>query len=115
MLWVCTHPSFGGPDQLVLSSSHRPLFPTWPHPPQAVLASGISSVAVVLKHAAIYPRHEQLVGELARGMGFKQVGGTGGPAALGRAVQVVQSRLGGRYRRSSRACETLLSRTSHES
>jgi N-methylhydantoinase A/oxoprolinase/acetone carboxylase beta subunit len=32
------------------------------------------SVAVVLKHAAIYPRHEQLVGELARELGFKQVG-----------------------------------------
>ena len=35
--------------------------------------SGITSVAVVLKHSAIFPAHEQLVGELARGMGFAQV------------------------------------------
>ena len=40
---------------------------------EGVLAAGIESVAVVLKHAAIYPRHEQLVGVLAREMGFKQV------------------------------------------
>lgn len=40
---------------------------------QAVLDAGISSIAVVLKHAAIYPKHEQLVGELAQQMGFKQV------------------------------------------
>lgn len=52
------------------------LCPPWPlPPPQAVLAAGISSVAVVLKHAAIYPQHERLVGELARGMGFRQVRG----------------------------------------
>mgnify|MGYP001810811802 CR=1 FL=1 len=38
---------------------------------------GIVSVAVVLKHAAIFPRHEQLVGRLAREMGFKQVGRAG--------------------------------------
>lgn len=35
--------------------------------------AGIRSVAVVLKHAAIYPAHEQLVGQLARDMGFTQV------------------------------------------
>ncbi|PRW57398.1 5-oxoprolinase [Chlorella sorokiniana] len=40
---------------------------------QRVLDSGICSVAVVLKHAAIYPAHEQLVGQLARDMGFTQV------------------------------------------
>jgi 5-oxoprolinase (ATP-hydrolysing) len=40
---------------------------------QAVLDAGISSIAVVLKHAAIYPEHEKLVGQLARDMGFKQV------------------------------------------
>ncbi|KIY95942.1 5-oxoprolinase (ATP-hydrolysing) [Monoraphidium neglectum] len=38
-----------------------------------VAESGISSVAVVLKHAAIFPDHEVAVGKLARGMGFKQV------------------------------------------
>lgn len=40
---------------------------------QAVLDAGIVSVAVVLKHAAIFPQHERLVGELAREMGFRQV------------------------------------------
>jgi 5-oxoprolinase (ATP-hydrolysing) len=40
---------------------------------QAVLDSGISSIAVVLKHAAIYPEHEKMVGQLAQQMGFKQV------------------------------------------
>jgi 5-oxoprolinase (ATP-hydrolysing) len=40
---------------------------------QAVLDSGISSIAVVLKHAAIYPDHEVAVGQLAQQMGFKQV------------------------------------------
>eukprot|EP00775_Hariotina_reticulata_P006718 gene6718-6939_t len=40
---------------------------------QAVLDAGISSIAVVLKHAAIYPDHERLVGQLATEMGFKQV------------------------------------------
>lgn len=40
-----------------------------------MLASGISSIAVVLKHAAIYPEHEKLVGQLAKEMGFKQVQG----------------------------------------
>lgn len=42
---------------------------------QAVLDAGISSIAVVLKHAAIYPQHEKLVGQLALEMGFKQVMG----------------------------------------
>lgn len=41
---------------------------------QAVLDAGISSIAVVLKHAAIYPEHEKVVGQLATDMGFKQVG-----------------------------------------
>ena len=38
--------------------------------------AGIVSVAVVLKHAAIFPEHEQQVGRLAREMGFQQVRGT---------------------------------------
>lgn len=37
-----------------------------------LLEAGIRSIAVVLKHSAVYPRHEQLVGELARSMGFTQ-------------------------------------------
>lgn len=41
-----------------------------PLPPPS---AGIVSVAVVLKHAAIYPAHEQAVGQLARDMGFQQV------------------------------------------
>lgn len=40
---------------------------------QGVLDSGIRSLAVVLKHAAIFPDHEQQVGELARELGFTQV------------------------------------------
>ena len=40
---------------------------------QGVLQSGIRSLAVVLKHAAIFPDHEQAVGCLAREMGFTQV------------------------------------------
>ncbi|GLC33195.1 hypothetical protein PLESTB_000360500 [Pleodorina starrii] len=40
---------------------------------QAALARGIRSLAVVLKHAAIYPAHEQQVGQIAREMGFTQV------------------------------------------
>lgn len=39
----------------------------------AVRAAGIASVAVVLKHSAIFPEHERIVGELAREMGFTQV------------------------------------------
>jgi N-methylhydantoinase A/oxoprolinase/acetone carboxylase beta subunit len=42
---------------------------------EAVAGAGISSLAVVLKHAAIFPDHEVAVGRLAREMGFKQVGG----------------------------------------
>ena len=42
-----------------------------------VAAAGVSSLAVVLKHAAIYPAHEAAVGRLAREMGFKQVGRRG--------------------------------------
>ncbi|GIL76007.1 hypothetical protein Vretifemale_5749 [Volvox reticuliferus] len=40
---------------------------------KAVLSKGIRSLAVVLKHAAIYPAHEQQVGAIAREMGFTQV------------------------------------------
>ncbi len=39
---------------------------------QRVLDAGIKSLAVVLKHAAIYPEHERLVGALATEMGFTQ-------------------------------------------
>lgn len=31
------------------------------------------ALAVVLKHAAVYPEHEKLVGQLARSIGFTQV------------------------------------------
>lgn len=34
---------------------------------------GIKSLAVVLKHAAIFPDHEQQVGEVAREIGFDQI------------------------------------------
>lgn len=40
---------------------------------EGVRAAGIASVAVVLKHSAIFPEHERIVGELAREMGFTQV------------------------------------------
>ncbi|KAK9815723.1 hypothetical protein WJX72_008572 [[Myrmecia] bisecta] len=40
---------------------------------QAVKDAGISSIAVVLKHAAIFPDHEELVGSVARQLGFRQV------------------------------------------
>ncbi|MCI5114410.1 MAG: 5-oxoprolinase, partial [Candidatus Electrothrix sp. AX1] len=40
---------------------------------QAVLAQGISSVAVVFVHAYSCPQHEEQVGELARRLGFEQV------------------------------------------
>lgn len=36
-------------------------------------AKGIAALAVVLKHAAVYPAHELLVGRVARDMGFTQV------------------------------------------
>ena len=34
---------------------------------------GITSLAVVLKHSALFPDHERLVGEVAQGLGFEQV------------------------------------------
>ena len=34
---------------------------------------GITSLAVVLKHAAVFPDHERLVGDVATEMGFTQV------------------------------------------
>lgn len=37
-----------------------------------MLDRGIKSIAVVLKHAAIYPDHEEAVGKLAKKMGFEQ-------------------------------------------
>lgn len=40
---------------------------------QAVFDTGIRSIAVVLKHAAIFPDHERLVGRVARAVGFAQV------------------------------------------
>ena len=40
---------------------------------QAVLDSGIKSIAVVLKHAALYPDHEKQVGDLASSIGFDQI------------------------------------------
>lgn len=51
-----------------LSPASAQPIPRHPCPP-----AGISSVAVVLKHAAIFPQHEQAVGQLAREMGFRQV------------------------------------------
>ena len=35
--------------------------------------AGFNSLAVVLKHAAIYPDHEQAIGKLAAEVGFSQV------------------------------------------
>jgi hypothetical protein len=46
---------------------------------QSVLASGITSIAVVLKHSALWSDHEQAVGVIAREMGFKQVRGSNMP------------------------------------
>ena len=40
---------------------------------QHVLDSGIESIAVVLKHSALFPDHEKQVGELASQMGFTQI------------------------------------------
>ena len=40
---------------------------------QAVLERGIKSIAVVLKHSAIFPDHEKAVGEIAKQLGFEQV------------------------------------------
>lgn len=38
-----------------------------------MLDSGIKSIAVVFKHAAIFPDHEEAVGSVARELGFQQV------------------------------------------
>lgn len=38
-----------------------------------MLDKGIKSIAVVLKHSAIFPDHEEAVGKLAKEMGFEQV------------------------------------------
>ena len=43
---------------------------------QALHADGFRSLAVVLKHAAIFPDNEKAVGQVARELGFTQVGGT---------------------------------------
>ena len=40
---------------------------------QEVLDSGITSLAVVLKHSFLFPEHEHQVGKLAKEMGFQQV------------------------------------------
>lgn len=40
---------------------------------QALLDDGIKSIAVVFKHAAIFPDHEKAVGKIARELGFGQV------------------------------------------
>ncbi len=45
-----------------------------PLPRQALRADGFNSVAVVLKHAAIFPDNEAAVGRVARDLGFTQVG-----------------------------------------
>ena len=37
------------------------------------MQDGITSLAVVLKHAAIFPDHEQAIGKLAAKLGFAQV------------------------------------------
>ena len=38
-----------------------------------IKSKGITSLAVVLKHAALFPDHERLVGEVARELGFDQI------------------------------------------
>lgn len=40
---------------------------------QEVLDKGITSLAVCLKHSFLFPEHEELVGKLAKSMGFKQI------------------------------------------
>ncbi|GMH44654.1 hypothetical protein BSKO_12606 [Bryopsis sp. KO-2023] len=40
---------------------------------QVVLDKGISSIAVFLKHAALFPEHEVAIGKLAAEMGFTQI------------------------------------------
>ena len=42
---------------------------------QALRAAGFKSLAVVLKHAAIFPDNEKAVGQVARELGFTQVSG----------------------------------------
>ena len=42
---------------------------------QALRATGFKSLAVVLKHAAIFPDNEKAVGQVARELGFTQVSG----------------------------------------
>ena len=39
----------------------------------AALQEGFNSLAVVLKHAAIFPDHEEAIGKLADKLGFSQV------------------------------------------
>ena len=50
-----------------------PLTADQPTCEQAVRAAGISSVAVVLKHAYIFGEHEMAVGRLAEELGFTQI------------------------------------------
>ena len=40
---------------------------------QGLLASGIKSIAIVFKHAAIFPDHEKAVGKVAKELGFQQI------------------------------------------
>ena len=40
---------------------------------QGLLDLGIKSIAVVFKHAAIFPDHEQIVGKTAKELGFDQI------------------------------------------
>jgi 5-oxoprolinase (ATP-hydrolysing) len=40
---------------------------------QKVLDAGITSIAVVFLHSYLYPRHEEMVGDLAKQMGFSHV------------------------------------------
>ena len=40
---------------------------------QRLLESGIKSIAVLFKHAAIFPEHEEAVGRVAREVGFTQI------------------------------------------
>jgi len=42
-------------------------------PLQQALADGLASVAVVLLHSYIFPRHEQQIGRLCRELGFEHI------------------------------------------
>ena len=53
---------------------------------EKLLQRGIRSVAIVLKHAAVFPDHEIEVGKLARELGFEQVSMS---HAVARAVRIV--------------------------